>query len=190
MKVDQSSCLAGLIREVYDNRFRRRRRRNFDGPQSAARQSAPGCGIFGRPEEGLCMMSQVEKITSLPSSTSQRTLKVFVRDLVLPCHIGVFSHEKLGTQRVRINLELLCAEHPAINDEHAKVVCYDQIITEIKQLIAEKHINLVETLAEQIAALCLQDYRVHHAKVRVEKLDVFAEAEAVGVEIERQRQLR
>jgi dihydroneopterin aldolase len=136
------------------------------------------------------MMSQVEKITALPAAAGQRALKVFVRDLVLPCRIGVYSHEKLGTQRVRINLELICAEHPAINDEHVNVVCYDQIITEIKQLIAGEHINLVETLAERIAALCLRDYRVHQAKVRVEKLDVFAEAEAVGVEIERQRSLR
>jgi dihydroneopterin aldolase len=136
------------------------------------------------------MMSHVEKVTALPAAASPRTLKVFVRDLVLPCRIGVYSHEKLGSQRVRINLELMCAEHPAINDEHVNVVCYDQIITEIKQLIAGEHINLVETLAERIAALCLSDYRVHLAKVRVEKLDVFAEAEAVGVEIERQRHLR
>lgn len=133
-------------------------------------------------------MSKVEKIAALPATVSQRTLKVFVRDLVLPCRIGVYNHEKLGTQRVRINLELICAEHPAINDDHAKVVCYDQIITGIKHLMNAKHINLVETLAEQIAALCLEDYRVHQAKVRVEKLDVFTEAEAVGVEIERQRQ--
>ncbi|HVI91032.1 MAG TPA: dihydroneopterin aldolase [Dongiaceae bacterium] len=135
-------------------------------------------------------MSHVEKITALPAAASQRVLKVFVRDLVLPCRIGVYSHEKLGTQRVRINLELVCAEHPAINDEHVNVVCYDQIITEIKQLIAGEHINLVETLAERIASLCLHDYRVHQVKVRVEKLDVFPEAEAVGVEIERQRHLR
>lgn len=135
-------------------------------------------------------MSHVEKITALPAAAGQRVLKVFVRDLVLPCRIGVYSHEKLGTQRVRINLELACAEHPAINDEHVNVVCYDQIITEIKQLIAGEHINLVETLAERIASLCLQDFRVHQVKVRVEKLDVFPEAEAVGVEIERQRHLR
>ncbi len=135
-------------------------------------------------------MSQAERITPLPGNAGQRTLKVFVRDLVLPCRIGVYSHEKLGEQRVRINLELICNEHPAINDEHANVVCYDQIITEIKQLIGIEHINLVETLAERIAALCLRDYRVQEAKVRVEKLDVFAEAEAVGVEIERVRNLR
>lgn len=135
-------------------------------------------------------MSQAERITPLPASANQRTLKVFVRDLVLPCRIGVYSHEKLAEQRVRINLELTCTEHPAINDEHVNVVCYDEIITAIKRMIGIEHINLVETLAERIAALCLQDHRVQQAKVRVEKLDVFAEAEAVGVEIERQRPSR
>ena len=135
-------------------------------------------------------MSQAERITPLPASANQRTLKVFVRDLVLPCRIGVYSHEKLAEQRVRINLELTCTEHPAINDEHLNVVCYDQIITGIKHMIGIEHINLVETLAERIAALCLKDHRVQQAKVRVEKLDVFAEAEAVGVEIERQRPSR
>jgi dihydroneopterin aldolase len=135
-------------------------------------------------------MSQAERITPLPASANQRTLKVFVRDLVLPCRIGVYSHEKLAEQRVRINLELTCTEHPAINDEHVNVVCYDEIITGIKRMIGIEHINLVETLAERIAALCLQDHRVQQAKVRVEKLDVFAEAEAVGVEIERQRPSR
>ena len=135
-------------------------------------------------------MNQAERIMPLPATASTRTLKVFIRDLVLPCRIGVYSHEKLGEQRVRINLELVCAEHPAINDEHANVVCYDQIITDIKYLIGIEHINLVETLAERIAVLCLQDYRIHLAKVRVEKLDAFVEAEAVGIEIERSRNSR
>ena len=43
----------------------------------------------------------------------------------------------------------------------------------------------VETLAEDIAAMCLEDTRVRSARVRVEKLDVFTEATSVGVEIER-----
>ena len=46
--------------------------------------------------------------------------------------------------------------------------------------------NLVETLAERLAGICLQDPRVRSARVRVEKLDVFADAVSVGVEIERE----
>jgi len=43
----------------------------------------------------------------------------------------------------------------------------------------------VETLAERIAALCLDDARVRSVRIRVEKLDVFPDATSVGVEIER-----
>ena len=132
-------------------------------------------------------MSPAEKVTALPAVSHGRTLKVFVRDLVLPCRIGVYSHEKHADQRVRINLELTCHEHPAINDEHHNVVCYAEVVEGIRGLLTGGHINLVETMAERIAALCLEDHRVIGAKIRVEKLDVMPEASAVGVEIERHR---
>ena len=133
------------------------------------------------------MSSPAERVTVLPAAAHGRTMKVFVRDLTLPCRIGVYSHEKHGEQRVRINLELTCVEHPAINDEHHNVVCYAEVVEGIRSLLAEGHINLVETLAERIAADCLTDHRVLIAKVRVEKLDVMPEALSVGVEIERHR---
>ena len=133
------------------------------------------------------MSSPAERVTALPAALHGRTLRVFVRDLVLPCRIGVYSHEKHGEQRVRINLDLTCVEHPAINDEHDNVVCYAEVVEGIRKLLAEGHINLVETLAERIAADCLEDRRVLSVKVRVEKLDVMPDAASVGVEIERHR---
>ncbi|HET6621941.1 MAG TPA: dihydroneopterin aldolase [Dongiaceae bacterium] len=132
-------------------------------------------------------MSPAERVTALPAALHGRTVRVFVRDLILPCRIGVYSHEKDGEQRVRINLELACIEHPAINDEHHNVVCYADVVEDIRRLLAQGHINLVETLADRIATQCLADRRVLSAKVRVEKLDVMPDAGAVGVEIERHR---
>jgi len=138
-------------------------------------------------------MSQAEKtlgkIAAHPSTAAARMMKVFVRDLVLSARIGVYQHEKLGTQRVRINLELICTEHPAINDDLNNVVNYAELVAQVRAIVDAGHINLVETLADRIAQLCLGDRRVQTAKVRIEKLDVFSEAESVGVEIERQRDL-
>jgi dihydroneopterin aldolase len=139
-------------------------------------------------------MSQAEKIAAHPSTlaagATARMMKVFVRDLVLAARIGVYQHEKLGTQRVRINLELIAAEHPAIKDELANVVNYADLVEQVRAIVDEGHINLVETLADRIAQACLVDRRVQSAKVRIEKLDVFPEADSVGVEIERVRQPR
>ncbi|HVM84007.1 MAG TPA: dihydroneopterin aldolase [Candidatus Binatia bacterium] len=130
-------------------------------------------------------MSQAEKIAAHPATA--RTLKVFVRDLVLSARIGVYQHEKLASQRVRINLELTCAEHPAIQDELDNVVNYAEIVARIRDIVAAGHIHLVETLADRVAQACFDDRRVLSARVRIEKLDVFKEAESVGVEIERYR---
>lgn len=111
---------------------------------------------------------------------------VFVRNLVLPANIGVHGHEKGRTQRVRVNLDLGVREGGGRSpDELSQVVCYEEITQSVRGIVARGHVNLVETLAEDIAAMCLEDPRVRCARVRVEKLDVLAEAESVGVEIER-----
>jgi dihydroneopterin aldolase len=112
---------------------------------------------------------------------------VFVRDLVLKCQIGVHAHERGGVQRVRINVDLEVADDAPIEDNIRNVVSYEDIVAVVKRLIAGDHINLVETLAERIAAALLKDARVFKARVRVEKLDVYAEAAGVGIEIERRR---
>jgi len=57
----------------------------------------------------------------------------------------------------------------------------------MRAITEESHINLVETLAERIAGLCLADARVARVRVCVEKLDIYEEAASVGVEIERVR---
>jgi len=111
---------------------------------------------------------------------------VFVRDLVLTCSIGVHRHERIGRQRVRINLDLAVREDTALlNDELDNVVCYEKITDGVRRIVDREHVKLVETLAEDIATLCLGDRRVRSARVRVEKLDVFPDAASVGVEIER-----
>jgi dihydroneopterin aldolase len=111
---------------------------------------------------------------------------VFVRDLDITCVIGVHAHEKRGPQRVRINVDLGVFEGSSEhNDRLENVVCYEDIVTRIRAIVADGHINLVETLAERIAEICLQHPLAHSARVRVEKLDVFSDAHSAGVEIER-----
>ena len=113
--------------------------------------------------------------------------RVFVRDLVLPAHIGIYEHEKAAPQRVRINLDLEVEDGPPEADEIGCVVSYEPLVIAARDILASGHIALLETLAEQLARECLTDPRVRLAKVRVEKLDAFPDAGAVGIEIERMR---
>jgi dihydroneopterin aldolase len=113
-----------------------------------------------------------------------RVRHVFVRDLLVSCRIGVHRHEKRNDQPVRINLDLAVSEGAA-RDRLADVVDYEEIVERVRRIAGRGHINLLETLAERIAAACLEDPRVRTARVRIEKLDVFPDAASVGVEIER-----
>ena len=121
-----------------------------------------------------------------PASTEPSYRRVFVRDLILPCAIGVHAHEQDGPQRVRINVDLMVLEEDrTLNDRIENVVNYEHVVNGVRALTSDGHINLVETLAERIADLCLADGRVSRVRVRVEKLDIYDEAASVGVEIER-----
>lgn len=120
------------------------------------------------------------------ADAAQGLRHVFVRDLVMDCNIGVHLHEKSRVQRVRINLDLGVWEgYGTHNDRLENVVCYEDIVKRVRAITADGHINLAETLAERIAAICLQDPLCRSARVRVEKLEVFDDATSVGVEIER-----
>ena len=122
------------------------------------------------------------------ADAAARIRHVFVRDLVLDARIGVWRREKDIRQRVRINLDLAVAEGDRpLDDRIENVVCYDDITVGVRRLVSEGHVNLIETLAERIAALCLEDAAVAAVRVRVEKLDVYPDAASVGVEIERRR---
>ena len=113
---------------------------------------------------------------------------VFVRDLVLECSIGVHQYEREALQRVRINLDLAVREGETrgnLDDDLSNVVCYEELTKGVREIVSKDHVNLVETLAEDVAAMCLTDNRVRSARVRIEKLDIVKDAVSVGVEIER-----
>ncbi|MBO6042890.1 MAG: dihydroneopterin aldolase [Acetobacter sp.] len=114
---------------------------------------------------------------------------LFLRNMVLDAHIGVFPHEYGVTQRIRVSVcfgveEAKCPE--AYVDDLSSTVSYEPVVQLVRRIVREKHVRLVETLANQIATEVLRlDQRVRVVRVRVEKLDAFEEIEGVGVEIER-----
>src|SRR5215470_10018101 len=133
---------------------------------------------------------------SKPIASTARSLRhMFLRDLVLNASIGVHPHEQASAQRVRINVDLgveddgarPLSRQPVGRDELARVVDYEKLAESVRGIVASGHVRLVETLAERIAEVCLSDRRVHLARVRVEKLDIFADATSAGVEIERRQ---
>jgi len=135
-------------------------------------------------------------VETQPIASSARALRhIFLRDMVLIASIGVHPHEHAAPQRVRINVDLGVEDDgarplsrtPVGRDELARVVDYEKVADRVRAIVAAGHVRLVETLAERIAEACLTDHRVHLARVRVEKLDIFTDAASAGVEIERRQ---
>jgi dihydroneopterin aldolase len=114
------------------------------------------------------------------------TRHVFLHDMVVQASIGIHPHERGARQRVRINVDLGVTEDPGNErDRLDRVVDYEALASLVREIATSSHINLVETLAERIAHACLVDKRVCLARVRIEKLDAFADIGAAGVEVER-----
>lgn len=128
-------------------------------------------------------------LVHLPYADAAHAVRhVFVRDYETEAEIGVWSHEKGDTQRIRVSVDLSVSEGGEHhNDQIENVVCYNEIVLGIRRIIEAGHIHLVETLAEKIAAMSLENSQVIKARVKVEKLEAVKEATSVGVEIERHR---
>jgi 7,8-dihydroneopterin aldolase/epimerase/oxygenase len=121
------------------------------------------------------------------ASAARGLRHVFIRNLELLAHIGVYRHEEGRMQPVRINLDLATDDIADAQDMLENVVDYAVIEKRIRAIIAEGHVKLAETLAERIATACFKDARVKTVRVRVEKLHALTGAESVGIEIERSR---
>ncbi|MGA7268272.1 MAG: dihydroneopterin aldolase [Aestuariivirga sp.] len=133
-------------------------------------------------------MNKKPMISHHVASAGARLRHVFVRDLDLMASIGIYATEKVKPQRIVVNIDLSVHEGEGPNDDDiGHVVSYEIVVKKVEAILAEGHINLVETLCEKIAAACLKDRRVMAARVRVEKPDIIPNARSVGVEIERTR---
>jgi dihydroneopterin aldolase len=150
-------------------------------------QSILPSGIVSRMSTAEWMLADALGMERRAGEAKSSLYRICVRDLVVACPIGVHEYEKQAPQRVRINAELL-VEGRVGRDEFRQVVNYETIVDGIRALSQGRHINLVETLADRILDLCFSDPRVQEAEVRVEKLDVYPEAESIGIVMTRRRQ--
>jgi len=131
-------------------------------------------------ETGAAMKASAERIDASALD------RIFVNDLVLDCELGVYAEEKGVKQKVGFSITAAVTPgNGGRSDEIADVPSYDELIKTVKAIMGEGHINLVETIAERIAARVLEDRRIVAVKVRIEKLE--RGPKAVGVEIVRPR---
>ncbi len=111
--------------------------------------------------------------------------RIFLREVVLDANIGIHAFEKEGTQRLVINIDLfvpLALSTPQ-HDKIHEVLDYDFVRSTVRKRIEAGHINLQETLVDDLARALLAHPSVRAARVSSEKPDVYDDVEAVGIEV-------
>lgn len=83
---------------------------------------------------------------------------------------GVYDHERETGQEFRIDLRLhLSLEQPGASDDVRDTVHYGELAEKVAAVVSGEPVNLIETLAERIATVALDDRRVQGVTVTVHK---------------------
>ena len=135
----------------------------------------------------ILKLSELRSETDLINPNSGYDL-IFLNDFMIDANIGVYKHEKIKSQPLRINIIAKVKNPKKINDDKLySVVCYNQISKKIKKIIKSGHTILLEKLAEKIFQECFKNKRIQTMKIRLEKLDAIQEAASAGIEVVRSR---
>ena len=113
---------------------------------------------------------------------------IHIRDLHLRCIIGVFEDERRAKQDIVINISMFVDLRAAgASDRLEDTVDYKAVKKRVLSLVEHSSFFLVETLAERIAAICLDAPLVRRARVCVDKPGALRFARSVAVEVVRER---
>jgi 7,8-dihydroneopterin aldolase/epimerase/oxygenase len=114
--------------------------------------------------------------------------RVILRDIVTEVRLGLHPWERHPErpQRIVVNVELFAHLDGSFGGRDA-IVDYDAIRNALKAWPTRDHVDLIETLLEELVALCFRYPQVEACRVSIIKPDIFNEAGGAGVEVYRVR---
>ena len=115
--------------------------------------------------------------------------RLFLRDHEVQVHIGAHDFEKGVSQRLIFNVELFVPYEGStpVSDSLSEVVDYDFVRELIARRIARGHVELQETLCDDLAAQLLAHPQVRAVRLSTQKPDVYPDCAGVGVEVFRMK---
>ena len=128
----------------------------------------------------------------MATSSSEHADKIFLKGLAFYGHHGVSPHEKALGQRFIVDITLECDARPAgLSDDLADAVDYVPAYSIVKEIIEGESRDLIESVAEEIAARILSELNVSAVSVAIKKPEVAIEGSILsyaGLEVYRQRE--
>ncbi|ARP93245.1 dihydroneopterin aldolase [Bordetella genomosp. 13] len=118
------------------------------------------------------------------------TRRIIISRLALDARIGILEHERRATQPLHIDAEFDVDVRRSVDDHDIhSVLDYRRLREAIVEECTQAHVNLIETLTEQVAERLLADFPdIRSLRLRINKPMAFSDCDAVGVEIQTSRQ--
>lgn len=111
---------------------------------------------------------------------------VYIRELEIEAIIGIYDWERETKQTVSIDLEMGCDNtRAAASEDIADALDYKAVAKRLISFVEGSEFLLVETLAEKIAAIVLEEFSVPWLRLRLGKPGAVTGSKDVGVIIER-----
>ena len=118
----------------------------------------------------------------------RRSDTIFLTDLRVETIVGIWDWERKIRQTVSIDLQMAAdVSRAAEHDDIEHTLNYKAVAKRVQQFVADSEYQLVETLAENIAAIVLDEFEIAWLEVRVAKPGAIRNAKDVGVVIRRER---
>ena len=112
--------------------------------------------------------------------------RVFIEGLEVEALIGIYDWERRIRQTLVFDIEMAFDNTiPAASDDIADTLNYKAVSKRITGFVQESGFGLVETLAERVAAILLEEFAVRHVRLKLSKPGAVRGARNVGVIIER-----
>jgi len=130
------------------------------------------------------------KIVELKSKKNKNTIKrtVLIKDFIIYEIIGIHQNEKTNKQKIIFNI-VIDVNQNIYPDENnlSSIVDYEKITNKLKKLAKNKKYNFLESLAEDSFNEIFEDKRINSVKIKIEKPEAIANAQAVGIEVFKSR---
>jgi 7,8-dihydroneopterin aldolase/epimerase/oxygenase len=114
--------------------------------------------------------------------------KIFIHALKTEAIIGIFDWERQVKQTVIVDIEIgVDVTKAALSDSIDDTLNYRRVAKRVLAFVEASKFHLVETLAEHIAMLILQDFGIAWVRLSLSKPGAIRSSRDVGVTIERGR---
>src|SRR3546814_13445051 len=111
---------------------------------------------------------------------------VFIEALEVEALIGIYDWERRIRQPLLFDIEMQFDNRvPAASDDIADTLNYKAVSKRVIAYVSQSDFGLVETLAERVAAIVIEEFGVQRVRVKLSKPGAVRGARAVGVVIER-----